>query len=120
VKNPIVEKARAPGAEAQTAARLAASLGNSSKGGKAGKGSGRLTGSAASVGGSVGAAAAPSQLWAEGDPPLTEHQARMIKRAYGLPTLLEHMYGLGNTDCIKKAIELYFRKSCGLLVWLVG
>lgn len=100
--NPILEKVRPEGAEARAAARLNASMSVSSKGGKAG------LGAMSSFSGS--AQGAPSQLWAEGDPPLTEHQSRMIKRAYEQPTLLEHMYGLGNTECIKKAIELYFRK----------
>ncbi len=41
---------------------------------------------------------------------LTDHQSRMLKRSYLVYSMLEHMYGLGNAECIKKAIELYFRE----------
>lgn len=126
VKNPILEKVRPADADAKATARLNASLvlngsssggvhtnnnnNNGSKRNNSNGGKGTLTSmtSAASLGASGGGARA---LWTEGDPPLTESQARMIKRSYGLFPMLEHMTGLGNTDCIKKAIELYFCKS---------
>lgn len=43
----------------------------------------------------------------------TPQETRQFQIIYGVKTVLEHMRGLGNDDCIKKAIELYQSKlSC--------